>query len=256
LSNCKRRSTRSGPGADDFECDLILSARRDAPRPAALRRTLATIGVGVSLPLGVASVAEGAVVVPVKLGAVALTKWLATGVALGVATAGGAKLTERALEPARPAVVTTAAGAKRAAPRPLPRATATGSTEAPPVIDEPAAVLPAPAAAPAALAAGAVLPPAVAPSASLPEEVRSLDTARQALAEGDARGALALLRRYDARFGTGALLPEARVLEVKALLAAGERARAVAAARRIVELDPKSPHAEAVRALVGRSSFP
>jgi outer membrane protein assembly factor BamD (BamD/ComL family) len=117
-------------------------------------------------------------------------------------------------------------------------------------LEAPAPVVPAP-----VVAANVPSAPA-ATASSLPEEVRSLDAARTALAEGDARGALALLRRYDATFGTGALLPEARVLEVKALLAAGERARAVAVAKRITDLDPKSPHAEAVRALLARSSFP
>jgi hypothetical protein len=242
-------------GADDFEQDLLRSARGDGPRPAALRRTLATLGVGVSLPLGVASVAEGAVVVPIKLGTVALTKWLATGMALGVATAGGAKLTERAWEPARPAVVVTAK------PTPAPRAAqsariaSTIGVETARVTEQAEVTESAPAVAvPAPNANGASAP--VATASSLPEEVRSLDAARSALAEGDARGALALLRRYDARFGTGALSPEARVLEVKALLAAGERTRAVATANRIIELDPKSPHAEAVRTLLARSSFP
>jgi hypothetical protein len=241
-------------GADDFECDLIHSARRDAPRPAAFRRTLAAIGVGVSLPLGVVTVAEGAVVVPAKLGAIALTKWLATGVALGVATAGGAKLTERAFEPARPALVAAAPKARAARPVPVPAVTA-ASRAAAPVVEEPPSTPPAVATV-AAAATDVALPPAAAPSASLPEEVRSVDAARQALAQGDARGALSLIRRYEARFGSGALLPEARVLEVKALVALGERERALAAATRIIDADPRSPHAEAVRALVARVGFP
>jgi hypothetical protein len=241
-------------GADDFEQDLIRSARRDAPGPVAFRRTLAALGVGVSLPLGVASVAEGAVVVPMKLGAVALTKWLATGVALGVATAGGAKLTERAFEPTRSAVVVTA---KSTAPRAAPSTpdTAASGMETAGVTKQAEVTEPAPVVAAPMPNANAASAP-VATASSLPEEVRSLDAARSALAEGDARGALALLRRYDARFGTGALSPEARVLEVKALLSAGERARALAAAERIIELDPRSPHAEAVRTLLARSSFP
>jgi hypothetical protein len=241
-------------GADDFEHDLILSARRDAPRPAALRRTLASIGVGVSLPLGVATVAEGAVAVPVKLGAVALTKWLATGVALGVATAGGAKLTERAFVPPPAAVVTTAQPKATPRPEPIPSVAPTGEA-ARAVEDRTPSAPPATVAAVAAPASAPVRAPVASPSASLPDEVRSLDAARRALSDGDARGALALIRRYEAEFGSGALLPEARVLEVKALLAVGERSRAAAAAQRIIDLDPPSPHAEAVRALVARASF-
>lgn len=239
-------------GADDFEQELILSARRDAPRPAAMQRTLASIGVGVGTALGVASVAEGAVVVPVKVGAIALTKWLTTGVALGVVTAGGVKLTERAFEPTRPAVTVAA---KPAAPRPIKalEATAPADTAAVPVAEAPPSAPPAETA-PAPAVNGRSAP--VATPSSLPEEVRSLDAVRRALAEGDAPGALALLRRYDATFRAGALSPEARLLEVKALLAAGERARAVAVGRRIVASAPKSPHAEAVRALLAPESFP
>jgi hypothetical protein len=213
--------------------------------------------VGVSLPLGVASVAEGAVAAPVvKLGAVALTKWLATGVALGVATAGGAKVTQRALEPERPAVVAPATGAaKRAAPRAEAAPTVAVET-APAAVEETPSAPAVPVAIASVPATDGTPAPGAQPSASLPEEVRSLDAARQALADGDARGALALLRRYETTFGGGALLPEARVLEVKALLAAGGRARARAAAERVTERDPRSPHAEAVRALVARSNFP
>jgi hypothetical protein len=240
-------------GADDFEHDLILSARRDAPRPAALRRTLASIGVAVSLPLGVATVAEGAVVAPVaKLGAVVLTKWLATGAALGVATAGGAKLAERALTPEKPVLVSPAA--KRVTPRAESSPRAGGASVS--AVTTEAPVPPVPPAVIATLGSDASRVPAPAPSASLPEEVRSLDAARQALSQGDARGALALLRRYEARFESGALMPEARVLEVRALLAVGDRAGALTAAKLIVERDPRSPHAEAVRALIARSSFP
>jgi hypothetical protein len=238
-------------GADDFEHDLILSARRDAPRPAALRRTLVSIGVAVSLPLGVATVAEGAVAVPVvKLGAVVLTKWLATGAALGVATAGGAKLAERAFVPEKPMLVAPAA--KRGTPRAETPASVTPESASAATAGAPMA--PVPAAVPAAADAARALAPT--PSASLPEEVRSLDAARQALSRGDARGALALLGRYKERFGNGALMPEARVLEVRTLLALGERTRARGAAKRIMDRDPRSPHAQAVSALIASAGFP
>jgi hypothetical protein len=240
-------------GADDFEHDLILSARRDGPRPAALRRTLASIGVAVSLPLGVTTVAEGAVAAPVvKLGAVVLTKWLATGVALGVATAGGAKVAERALTPEKVVVVSPVAKSETRRAETSPRATLESPPEATAEVRT-APVLPA-ATVTSVPESARVLAPAA--SASLPEEVRSLDAARQALSGGDAGGALALLAHYETRFGSGALLPEARVLEVRALLAAGERTRALALARSIIDRNPQSAHAEAVRALIARSSFP
>jgi hypothetical protein len=239
-------------GADDFEHDLILAARRDGPRPAALKRTLASIGVAVSLPLGVATVAEGAVATPVmKLGAVVVTKWLATGLVLGVATAGGAKVAERAVSPEKPALTSPVTKRPKPGLETSPRAALKSPSAAP------AEAVIAPVLRPATVTSvpKAAAEPAAAASASLPEEVRSLDAARQALSRGDARGALALLGRYAMQFESGALMPEARVLEVRALLAAGERTRALTAAKRIMDRDPQSAHAEVVRALIARSSF-
>jgi hypothetical protein len=243
----------SEAGADDFEHDLILSARRDGPRPAAVRRTLASIGVAVSLPLGVTTVAEGAVAAPVvKLGAVVLTKWLATGVALGVATAGGAKVAERALTPDEVVVVSPVPKPDTPRAGTSPRAT----VESPSGALAEARRAPAPPAPPITFAPEGARALAPSASASLPEEVRSLDAAQQALSRGDARGALALLDHYETRFASGALMPEARVLTVRALLAAGERTRALSLAKSIMDRDPQGAHAEAVRALIARSRFP
>lgn len=62
--------------------------------------------------------------------------------------------------------------------------------------------------------------PATSGGDSLAEELRYLDTAREALGRGP-EGALAVLDRYAQRFPRGTLRPEARVLRIKALIAAG-----------------------------------
>jgi hypothetical protein len=112
---------------------------------------------------------------------------------------------------------------------------------APPV---PSATTPTPASA---------LVPEPAASDSLEREVSAVDAARQALARGAAAEAVARLEAYERDFGDGALLPEARVLEVRALLAAGERARARALGERIIAANPSSSHAEVVRRLLSHN---
>jgi len=71
-----------------------------------------------------------------------------------------------------------------------------------------------------------------APTANLlAEEVAALDRARRALRAGDTTGAQNALADYERRFPAGVLAPEATLLRVEALLAAGDEA----AARRIGE---------------------
>jgi len=260
-------------GADDFECDLILSARRDQPGPKAFRRTLTSLGVGLSLPLGAAGVAQGAVVgavvAPAKIGGVVLTKWLATGALFGVVTVGGARVAEHALTPKVPAVTVATDGKARApvSERSAPEAAPTGWSSPPASIEPaepPAAVRADPGAehAPTSLssavvASGGAVPPSRAfePLAppdqdALKREITAVDAAREALRGGDARGAIGRLEQYEKAFPGGALSPEASVLRVRALLAVGERARAEELARRVIDADPSGPHADVVRSLL------
>jgi TolA-binding protein len=94
------------------------------------------------------------------------------------------------------------------------------------------------------------------PPTSLAQEMRVLDAARRVLASGDPQSALATLVEYEREFPNGALRPEASVLKVRALLAAGDRAGAEALAQRIIERAPQSEHADAVRAALGARSNP
>jgi TolA-binding protein len=97
---------------------------------------------------------------------------------------------------------------------------------------------------------------AQAPPTSLAEEMRLLDAARRVLASGDPQSALSTLVKYERAFPHGALRPEASVLKVRALLAAGDRAGAEALGQRIIEQAPRSEHADAVRAALGPRSNP
>ncbi len=251
---------------DEFECDLILSARRDEPSPLAMRRALASLGIGISVPFGAAA-AQGAVA-PAKAGAAVLSKWLVTGVALGVATAGGAHVAQRAFDPRAASLSVAATAAPRAPAARVEKREPPSPAEAPPLERE--ATPPAPPAmlhvgalrgAPAPLPAVTAPPPSsevmprAAPEAgdSLAREVAAVDAARQALSRGAPVEAVKRLEAYEREFTAGALLPEARVLEVHALLAAGQRARAEALAERIIAADPKSSHAEVVRGLLSHN---
>src|SRR5262249_30266843 len=72
---------------------------------------------------------------------------------------------------------------------------------------------------PAPVAAGPAPPP-------LTDEVASLDTARQALAAGDASRALRALDDYDRKSHGGVLGPESTVIRIEALALRGDRASA------------------------------
>ena len=56
--------------------------------------------------------------------------------------------------------------------------------------------------------------------------------------------------RYRAAFATGKLAPEETMLRVRALLARGDRQRAVGLAQAFVSAHPDSPYAARIRAIV------
>ncbi len=84
--------------------------------------------------------------------------------------------------------------------------------------------------------------PAASPK-TLSSEIASLDEIKHLLVGGDPSAALAAISKYRRDYPKPALGPEATVLEVQALTARGDSARAVALARRFVKMYPSSPHA-------------
>jgi TolA-binding protein len=91
------------------------------------------------------------------------------------------------------------------------------------------------------------------PSAStdITGEITAITLVRGVLDKGDARGALAVLDRYQQDYPHGALAPEATVLRIEALQQAGERSRAKVLGEAFLKAHPKSPHAQRVRSLLG-----
>ena len=77
-----------------------------------------------------------------------------------------------------------------------------------------------------------------------------LEEAQRALAAGDPARALRVCDRYQAAFAAGKLAPEETILRVRALLARGDRQRAVSLAQAFVSAHPDSPYAARIRAIV------
>ncbi len=113
--------------------------------------------------------------------------------------------------------------------------------------DPPAATAAPPATAPRAPVARASRPA----SESISEQIAELDRARAALDAGSTERALHLVDAYEASYPSGALVQEAELLRVEALVRAGNRPDAERAGKRFLAAYPKSPHAARVRALLG-----
>jgi hypothetical protein len=95
-------------------------------------------------------------------------------------------------------------------------------------------------------AAGASIPEA---GPSLAAELEAIRPAKARLARGDAAGALQQVQQYRASFPKGKLGVEATVIEIEALVALGQRARAQKLAEPLLTGD--SPYAPRVRSLLG-----
>jgi outer membrane protein assembly factor BamD (BamD/ComL family) len=112
-----------------------------------------------------------------------------------------------------------------------------------------ATAAPAPTTAPTAPAT--VAPTQTASAPTLAEELALVDSARTMLASGDYAGAIRFVNKYESRFPRGAFTHEAEVVRIDAVVRSGQRAAAIAAAKRFVAAYPTSPHAPRMRALIG-----
>ncbi len=245
--------TRIAEGATEFERELLRSWQREQPSPVARQAALALMG-GVA-PTGVAAGLKAATcsMAPkaATLGATVLGKWAIVGAGVvALATAGTAVYAVRSSSPSSPVTVTgrppvavqlpllasvpqvppsaTAADAPLSAPAPPPPSVAKTPPAAPPALDPPRAL-------------------------GLGQEVAALDRARDALAAGNAAGALRQVDEYEGQFPRGALAQEATALRIEALLQQGNRDAAVRLADRFLASNPKSPHAARIRLLVQRA---
>lgn len=96
--------------------------------------------------------------------------------------------------------------------------------------------------------------PAPPPARDVAREVELLDAARAALVAGESAKALRLLHSLE-RLPARALVPEATVLQVRALLANGRRAEARALTTRFCESAPNAPQASVLRSLIANSEI-
>jgi hypothetical protein len=220
--------------------ESLRAARAEAPRRVVLERCITAVGaagaVGLSASLAsAASYGAGGKAV----GLAALAKWGLSGAVAGTLLMTGVEIAERV-----------------AAPRPesLPRAPGVVMSHAP--ISKPAPAVP------ASPPASSVEPPAMrkpapktATTPSLDErlaaELSLLNDVRAAVDRRDTEAALRLLTEHDRRYPTDAQLrPEARYLRLETLELAGRREEAKNVARRILELDPRGPHAARAKELL------
>jgi hypothetical protein len=260
---------------------LLSAARDEQPNQAVLRRTLTAVGIGsaVTATASTASAASagigGAAAAPGAVGAASLgsakgiasttllvvVKWLGAGAMAGILATSAIYAVS---EPALPAPdAAPAAAVKVTAPAALARGRS-GIVPTTPLLDEeraqpelPAAPVMASASAapPVALSAPAPQPLSVSaevdPKAPLAAELALLDSARQALAAGNAARALQSLNDYDVRFEHPNLAPEALYLRLEALTLQGDKSGTQAVARRLLRSYPTGPHAARARFVLG-----
>lgn len=254
-------------GGDEFEAMLLRAAKDDGPEPGAKLRTLAALGIATAVAgtataaasaaagtSGKAALAGGAAATAAtgaKVGlAATLGKWIVLGALGGGLVIGGVS------------AATTPEPARLVEPLPFPR-----SVEVAAIAAAPRSEAPTPAAAPAAAEPAAPSEPARAvasprPAESAPEtkvdplaaELAALDRAREALGAGSATQALSALDAHDRQFPNGPLGPEALMLRIQALAAAGRHGEAARLGDTYLAAHPTGPYARRVRTLLGREA--
>lgn len=207
-----------------FELDLLESARREEPNERARGILIAGLGGAGILPFSAESLAPSPSLAAPSWSKVALVRWI-SGVGIGGAVAVGWLATHPTVETPSSCADGARCGAPSvsvAAPResvprieaversPVQASREVASESAPDLRSAPSTPsrsVPVR----SGQGAGAVLA-----SRSLTEEVAALEPARVALRAGDASLALQVLARYQGRFPSGVLRPEAEALRIQA----------------------------------------
>jgi len=239
--------------ASDFERSLLKSWEAEAPSDNARAKTLAILGLGTGAAIaatattataataGVASTAPAATaaagsIAPKAIGGVLLLKWWGIGaVTVGAASVGVGAYVATHHEPA-PVVLATQNTVQN---RPVSTPAPTHNEVAPPPVTQEKIAPPHPTA-----------HASKATSTTLADEVADLDRARAAQSAGDNTRAIAIVDEYEAHHPKGALVQEAEVVRIQALLARGDRAAAQRTADKFFAAYPSSPHAARVRSLL------
>jgi hypothetical protein len=214
--------------------ESLLAARAEAPRRIALERCMAMIGSAGAVGLTASAASAASHGAGKAVGLAAIVKWGLTGVAAGTLLTGGVEMARRMTAPSpMPSAV-----AASATVRSLPSATHA----------KPARVVAPPPARSAELPAAHLRAPQVASAPSVDErlaaELALLNDVRAAVDRRDTDSALRLLSEHERRYPSDAQLrPEARYLRLEALELAGRHEEARGVAQRILERDPRGPHA-------------
>lgn len=256
----------------DLAAQLLRAGAEEQPGEAGMQRTLAALGVTAAVVtttstagavagtlkatsaagasgVGLGASAAGSAVKAVS--ATLLVKWIGIGVVGGVGLAGAAAVATSAAAPS----------ASVSQIKPAPRAAA-APTHAPPKVAQPLVAADAPAAAPdeaapivaapRASSETSSSPPLLEVGAPLAAEVAHVDRARALLSAGQADRGLALLQSYEREFPEARLLPEVLFLRMETCDRLARKTEARAAAQRLLDGFPKSPHASRARKLLTR----
>jgi hypothetical protein len=235
----------------DFERELLEAGAREAPSAGLHEATLAAMGVTDGPRSGGQSGAKGGGSPSPRL------RWIAAGIVVGVVLLGAAAAIF--VRPSRPAATPSEPSAEQEAPSRAASATERAAPVPAPVIADavPSAsdVPPVAASASSPAVSGAKPRPAAAPPASgessLADEVRALEVARRAIADGRSPDALRALDDYRRSFPHGMMQQESTLLRIEALARGGNMTAARSLADQFLAGHPTSPHAQRVRRLVG-----
>ncbi|HEV8549730.1 MAG TPA: hypothetical protein VGQ57_11895, partial [Polyangiaceae bacterium] len=264
--------------------ELLEAGLDDGPRPEALGRAAAAIGVtlgaaAVAAPVSAAiHGAAGSAMVAGKASGTStlvLGKWLLSGILGGMLVSGTATVVERAraarVASGGDAVVAEANGVRTSAKRrqahaalPSETPSVAEATENPPSLDgenadNGAGSEPSGAASRApAVTSGSLASPESSASRALGVEAARIDGARRALASGDVRRALTELDWYERSRVVGVLDREAELLRIQALVQGGDGPRAVELARAYLASHQHDAYTARLNELIARggSVFP
>jgi len=228
----------SESSSDERLVDALDVARGYDPSPVRVRGALARFEAeraGTS-PSSAPSVVGRGTTAALKVGAIA---------AIAVALAGGWTVVRSGADPSPPPNETASLNAPPPEPASkAPPAPAPSEATSIRVDDLPTAAAPPPAPKPAARAAG---------SMSFDDELALVESARTALAKGDASACLARLDEYDRRVQKGTFEREVAVMRIEASIARGETARARSLGAAFLAESPNSPYANRIRSLLART---
>lgn len=257
-------------GGDAFEADLLRSAKDDGPAPGAKLRTLAALGIATTAAGTVAATAgataassggkaalatgvAGTAAAGAKAGLVAtMGKWIVLGALGGGLVAGGASLASSP-EPAAPLASPAVFAASAAVASDSPALKSASPTEAPATTAPVEVASPESGSRPLPTNRPAEAPPE-AKGDPLAEELAALDRVREALGAGSPGRALTALDAHDRQFPKGPLGPEALMLRIEALAAAGRPGEAARLGDDYLAAHPTGPYARRVRTLLGREA--